>query len=70
MSFQMQWNNDFTIRLGNCSVVVRTLNSQSEGRGFESHLVHMPSDMAYWPLLSLETQGPVSQSFAINRKFS
>ena len=39
-----------------CGVVVRTLDLQSEGRGFESHSVRMPLDKAFCPQLSLSTQ--------------
>ena len=39
-----------------CSVVVRALDSESEGRGFESHSVRMPLDKAFCPHLSLSTQ--------------
>ena len=39
-----------------CGIVVRALDLQSEGRGFESHSVRMPLDKAFCPQLSLSTQ--------------
>ena len=39
-----------------CGALVRALDLQSEGRGFESHLVRMPLDKAFCPPLSLSTQ--------------
>ena len=39
-----------------CGVVVRALDLQSEGRGFESHSVRTPLDKAFCPQLSLSTQ--------------
>ena len=39
-----------------CGVVVRALDVQSEGRGFESHSVRTPLDKAFCPQLSLSTQ--------------
>ena len=38
-----------------CGVVVRALDLQSEGRGFESHSVCTPLDKAFCPQLSLST---------------
>ena len=39
-----------------CGVVVRALDLQSKGRGFESHSVRTPLDKAFCPQLSLSTQ--------------
>ena len=39
-----------------CGVVVRSLDLQSDGRRFESHLVRTPIDKAFCTQLSLSTQ--------------
>ena len=39
-----------------CGVVVRALDSESEGRGFESCSVRIPLEKAFCPQLSLSTQ--------------
>ena len=44
------------IQWEHCGVVVRALDLQSEGRGFESHSVRTPLDKAFCPQLSLSTQ--------------
>ena len=48
--------NDTSNSWEHCGVVVRALDSYSEGRGFESHTVRMPLDKAFCPQLSLSTQ--------------
>ena len=39
-----------------CGAVVRALDLQSVGRGFESHSMRMPLDKVFYPQLSLSTQ--------------